>query len=300
MCAIDRTCDVCAFWSAAQWELFVKKRSYIDRMKPSCPSGYVPPAPLASPRAETPSGGFATGTSSSSLSHPSGGQGSRRGSQDAPGIVSWRASSPPAGSRSSERGGSASVARERALTSLAPSGAGEGGVARSQRSFFCARCAPRLSLIIPLRTLDDVGNCGRLRRIATAFYPLVVPDLRIVVHGWIRELVPGRVVFVDRGRLSRFRSSSRYRSEVESVEVGNRRVRYLLVSGRFASGGGLLTATSLDVCALNFGETGLDPRIDTGLAVTALGVPGRGCLTSTGHIVSVRVFPARRGDRSDH
>ena len=56
MCTIDRTCDICAFWSAAQWELFVKKRSYIDRMKPSCPSGYVPPAPLASPRTETPSG----------------------------------------------------------------------------------------------------------------------------------------------------------------------------------------------------------------------------------------------------
>ena len=34
----------------------MKKRSYIDRMKPSCPSGCVPPAPLASPRAETPSG----------------------------------------------------------------------------------------------------------------------------------------------------------------------------------------------------------------------------------------------------
>ena len=34
----------------------MKKRSYIDRMKPSCPSGYVPPVPLASPRAETPSG----------------------------------------------------------------------------------------------------------------------------------------------------------------------------------------------------------------------------------------------------
>ena len=55
MCTIDRTCDICAFWSAVQWELFVKKRSYIDRMKPSCPSGYVPPVPLASPRAETPS-----------------------------------------------------------------------------------------------------------------------------------------------------------------------------------------------------------------------------------------------------
>ena len=59
--------------------------------------------------------------------------------------------------------------------------------------------------------------------------------------------------------------------------------------GRFASGGGLLTATSLDVCALNLGETGLDPRIDTGLAVTALGVPGHGRLTATDHIVSVRV-----------
>ena len=56
MCTIGRTCDICAFWSAAQWELFVKKRFYIDRMKPSCPSGYVPPAPLASPCAETPSG----------------------------------------------------------------------------------------------------------------------------------------------------------------------------------------------------------------------------------------------------
>ena len=71
------------------------------------------------------------------------------------------------------------------------------------------------------------------------------------------------------------------------------------MSGRFTSGGGLLTATSLDVRALIFGETGLDPRIDTGLAVTALGVPGRGRLTATGHIVSVRVFPVRRGDRSD-
>ena len=58
---------------------------------------------------------------------------------------------------------------------------------------------------------------------------------------------------------------------------------------RFASGGGLLTATSLDVCALNLGETGLDPRIDTGVAVTALGMPGRSRLTATGHIVSVRV-----------
>ena len=56
MCTIVRTCDIVLFWSAGQWELFIKKCSYFVHMKPSCPSGYVPPAPLASPRAETPSG----------------------------------------------------------------------------------------------------------------------------------------------------------------------------------------------------------------------------------------------------
>ena len=77
MCTIDRTCDICAYWSAAQWEHFVKKRSYIVRKKPSLPSGYVPPAPLASPRTETPSGVSQRGISASSLSRPSGGQGKR-------------------------------------------------------------------------------------------------------------------------------------------------------------------------------------------------------------------------------
>ena len=57
------------------------------------------------------------------------------------------------------------------------------------------------------------------------------------------------------------------------------------MSGRFASGGGLLTATALDVCALNCGETSIDSRIDTGPAVAVLGVPGHGLLTATGHIV---------------
>ena len=50
------TCDICADWSVAQWEQFVKKRAYKDHKKPSRPSGSVPPAPLTSPRAETPSG----------------------------------------------------------------------------------------------------------------------------------------------------------------------------------------------------------------------------------------------------
>ena len=117
----------------------------------------------------------------------------------------------------------------------------------------------------------------------------MVLDLRIVEYGRIRELVHGRVVFVGLNRLSRSRSSSCSRSEVESVEGGHCRGRSLPVCGRVGIGGGPLTATALDVCTLILGETGLDPQIDTGLAVTALSVPGRGLLTATGHIVSVCV-----------
>ena len=28
ICTMDMTCDICADWSVAQWEQFVKKRSY--------------------------------------------------------------------------------------------------------------------------------------------------------------------------------------------------------------------------------------------------------------------------------
>ena len=81
VCTMDMTCDICADWSVAQWEQFVKKREYKDRKKPSRPSGSVPPAPLASPSAETSSGVSRPGTSSSSSSssHPSGGQGKQGG-----------------------------------------------------------------------------------------------------------------------------------------------------------------------------------------------------------------------------
>ena len=46
---------------------------------------------------------------------------------------------------------------------------------------------PRLSLPIPHRTFNDVRNRGRLRSLAPACYPPVVPDLRIEEHGRIRE-----------------------------------------------------------------------------------------------------------------
>ena len=65
----DLSCDFCAVWSAEQWELFAKKRSYKERKRPS---DSVPPAQQTSPRAETSSGVSRPGTSSSS--RPLGGQ----------------------------------------------------------------------------------------------------------------------------------------------------------------------------------------------------------------------------------
>ena len=58
---------------------------------------------------------------------------------------------------------------------------------------------------------------------------------------------------------------------------------------RAGGGHGLWTATARGVKALGLGMTGLDPRIDTSRAVTALGVNGRGLLTATGRAVSVRI-----------
>ena len=136
ICTKDMTCDFCAVWSAEQWELFAKKRSYKERKHR--PSGSAPPAQQASPRAETSSGVSRPGTSSSSSSHPLGGQGKQEGSQGAPGVVLGGAPSPPARPRSSERGGSASRHSSGvgglAPSSPSPSGGGGAGVARSRQT----------------------------------------------------------------------------------------------------------------------------------------------------------------------
>ena len=77
VCTRDMTCDFCAVWSAEQWELFAKKRSYKERKHR--PSGSAPSAQQTSPRAETSSGVSRPGTSSSSSSRPLGGQGRGEG-----------------------------------------------------------------------------------------------------------------------------------------------------------------------------------------------------------------------------
>ena len=156
---------------------------------------------------------------------------------------------------------------------------------------------PRLSLPIPHRTFNNMRNRERLRSLAPACYPPVVPDLRIEEHGRIREPGHERVAPVDVALVLALSPLSVRGQEVESVDAGHRPGRSLLVPAHAVTGRGPLTATGRGVEALGHGETGLDPRIDTGLgpridtglAVTALAVTGRGLLTTTGRDVSERV-----------
>ena len=133
---------------------------------------------------------------------------------------------------------------------------------------------PRLSLPIPHRTQ------GRLRSLAPACYPPVVPDLRIEEHGRIGELSHGRVAAVVLA-LSPLPVRGQ---EVESVDDSHRPGRSLLMPAHAVTGRGHLTTTGRGVEALGHGETGLDPRIDT-----ALGMTGHGLLTATGLAISERV-----------
>ena len=47
ICTKDLTCDFCAVWSAEQWDLFTKKRSYKERKHR--PSGSAPSVQQTSP-----------------------------------------------------------------------------------------------------------------------------------------------------------------------------------------------------------------------------------------------------------
>ena len=74
-----------------------------------------------------------------------------------------------------------------------------------------------------------------------------------------------------------------------SVGGGHRPRHAPLVVAHAVSGRSLLTATALSVDALGLVVPGLDPRIDIGHAVTALGVSGCGLLIAAAPAVSVRV-----------
>ena len=169
----------------------------------------------------------------------------------------------------------------RAPASPSPSGAGGVGAARSLQTPFPA---PPTSMSLPNshRTFHDVRIRGRLRSLATACYPPVVPDLRIEEQGRIRGPGHEGVALVDVAVVIAL--TLLFPFAVESVAAGHHPLSSLLVPARAGSGCGLLTATARGVEAL-----GLDPRIDTSHAVTALGVTSCGLLTAAGRVVSVRV-----------
>ena len=157
----------------------------------------------------------------------------------------------------------------------------------------CRRPFPAspMSLILPNshRTFHDVGIRESLQHLAPAFYPPAVPDLQIEDRGRIRGLGHERVAPVDVAGVLALTPLPVRGQEVESVDRGRRPRRPLLVPALVASGRGLLTAIARGVEALGLGVTGLDPRTDTGHAVTALDVSGRGRLTATARVVSERV-----------
>ena len=143
---------------------------------------------------------------------------------------------------------------------------------------------------------------GRLRSLASAYYPPVVLVLRIVNHGRIRG--PGHVGVARGCRCGvavvvALAPLPVRGQEVEGVDSSCRPLGSLLVPARAVCGRGLLTATARGVEALGLAVTGLDPWIDTGHTVSTCGVTGGGLLTAPGRVISVRIFPARWGDRRD-
>ena len=174
------------------------------------------------------------------------------------------------------------------------------GRAKWERPARCRRPfpAPPMSLTLPNshRTFHDVGIRGSLRHLATACYPPVVPDLRIEDQGRIRGLGHERVARVNVTVVLALAPPPVHGQEVESVDDGHRPRRSLLVPARAESGRSLLTATARGVEALGLDVTGRDPRIDTGHAVTAFDVSGRGRLTATARVISERV-PLPAGER---
>ena len=132
------------------------------------------------------------------------------------------------------------------------------------------------------RTFHGVRIRGSLQSLAPALYPPAIHALRGVDRGRIRGLGHVRVALVDVAVALALAPHPVRGQEVVSVGGGHRPRHALLVVAHAVTGRGLLTATALGRVV-----TGLDPRIDIGHAVTALGVSGRCLLTAPA--VSVRV-----------
>ena len=167
--------------------------------------------------------------------------------------------------------------RARSLVSFSFGGGGA-GVARSRQ----------MSLSRVSESVDSPQFSPHVPR-RSALYPPAIHTLRGVNRGRIRGLGLERVALVGVAVAPALAPFPVRGQEGVSVGGGHRPRHALLVVAHAVSGRGLLTATALDVEVLGRVVTGLDPRIDTGHAVTALDVSGRSLLTATALVVSVRV-----------
>ena len=133
----------------------------------------------------------------------------------------------------------------------------------------------RLTLPAHRSTLCDVMSRESLRWSAPVLDSPVFPDLRIEEQGRIAEPALGRTAPVTGPVVLALALLTARGQAVESVGGGPHLVRCPPAPGRVAF-------------ALALGETGHDPRIDTCLAETAFDVSGRGLLTATNCVDSVR------------
>ena len=134
---------------------------------------------------------------------------------------------------------------------------------------------------------------GRLRSLATAYYPPVVPDLRIQEHGRIRGPGHEGVALVDVAVVLALAPLPVRSQEVESVDAGHRPLGSLLVPAHAGSGRGLLTATACSMEALGLAVTGCSRLTAPGRAISVRVSLPAGEISVTSH-----ALPNRSRDRS--
>ena len=146
-CTSDMTCDICKDWSLAQWEAFMKKRSYSGRRKSSSSSSVLPTEPPALPPSTSAS--WEAGRPvppPHPPTPPSKGRGHTEKSEGVSRIGSCGVSSPPS-LCSVGRGGGCAVrvlapADECDLAASSLTGFGVAGPSQSQESSVLACSAP--------------------------------------------------------------------------------------------------------------------------------------------------------------
>ena len=284
------------FWSATQWELLCRR--VLTLRKPSSrPSGSVPSAPPSSPRGNF-FGSFASWVFFFFFFPPLRRAGEAGGVSGCTWCFVWGGFL-PSRSISVEREGWWCLwtfvwgARACSLFSFS-FGSGRGGGCPLAVDFLFSALLTSLSLPNSHRTFHNVRIRGRLRSLASAYYPPVVLVLRIVNHGRIRG--PGHVG-VARGCRSRSSSHSRSRGRGRRLQWSS-----AWLSSRARSRCGRSRSSD----RYRSWRGGSRSRCDRSRSLDRyrahrfhLGVTGGGLLTAPGRVINVRVFPARWGDRRD-